>query len=262
MRIHRTRGIVLDWAPVSETSRIVSWLTPDRGRLATLVKGSQRPKSFFLGQYDHFYTCDLVYYDRPLHTHLAKECFPLKLRPRFRSDWKAAATASYMAGLILHVSPPEVPAAPMFRLCDAALDHLGRVGAARGLVFWLELQVLQHLGWAPQLQRCLQCGGVPPATGADWWFAPRRGGLLCPACRGSEAATRLTAAGRARLAQWQQAATPQQAGLVEAGPHHAGAELEAALGGFLDFHVEHGTAGRRVVLDLLRRPSAHDHRPS
>ena len=62
--IIKTQGIVLTVHPWSRTSHIVTWLTPDHGPVTTLVKGAVRPKSAFLGQYDLFYTCDLLYYAR------------------------------------------------------------------------------------------------------------------------------------------------------------------------------------------------------
>ena len=60
--IIKTHGIVLSIHPWSQTSHVVTWLTPDHGPVTTLVKGAVRPKSAFLGQYDLNYTCEIVYY--------------------------------------------------------------------------------------------------------------------------------------------------------------------------------------------------------
>ncbi len=83
--IARARAIVLRVFPYSNTSRVVSWLTADHGRVATLIKGSQRPKSLFLGQYDLFYTCELLFYRHERDgLHIARECTPLTRRDRLR----------------------------------------------------------------------------------------------------------------------------------------------------------------------------------
>ena len=37
--IEKTEGIVLRVTPFSTTSHVVVWLTPDRGRLPTAIKG-------------------------------------------------------------------------------------------------------------------------------------------------------------------------------------------------------------------------------
>ena len=60
---------------------MVSWLTPDTGVVSTVVKGAVRPKSAFLGQYDLFYECELVYYVRERgDAHAIREVSPLKMR--------------------------------------------------------------------------------------------------------------------------------------------------------------------------------------
>ena len=41
----RTSGLVLRTRPLTETSLIVQWLTPDFGRLSTVAKGARRSKS-------------------------------------------------------------------------------------------------------------------------------------------------------------------------------------------------------------------------
>ncbi|HXA44461.1 MAG TPA: recombination protein O N-terminal domain-containing protein, partial [Candidatus Angelobacter sp.] len=56
--IKNATGIILRTRPLTETSLIVHWLTPDLGRLATVAKGARRPKSPFAGRLDLFYVAD------------------------------------------------------------------------------------------------------------------------------------------------------------------------------------------------------------
>ena len=103
--ILKTTALALRFYPFSNTSRIVAWLTPDQGRIATMVKGSQRPRSLFLGQYDLFYTCELLYHRRERGgLHIARECSPLKWREGLRRDWRAAAAASSWAWMALSIA--------------------------------------------------------------------------------------------------------------------------------------------------------------
>ena len=48
-------GIILQTRPLTETSLIVEWLTPEFGRIATVAKGARRTKSPFHGKLDLFY---------------------------------------------------------------------------------------------------------------------------------------------------------------------------------------------------------------
>ena len=56
-----THGLILRTRPLTETSLIVHWLTPDLGRIATVAKGARRPKSPFAGKLDLFYAADFSF---------------------------------------------------------------------------------------------------------------------------------------------------------------------------------------------------------
>jgi DNA repair protein RecO (recombination protein O) len=251
--IEKTEAIVLRYYPYSNTSRIVSWLTPAAGRIATLVKGSQRPKSAFLGQYDLFYTCELVFYSR-LHggLHMARECAPLKTRARFRTDWKAAAAASYLCDLAFRISPPDAPHAGLFELLDAGLDHLAENGAAMPFVFWHELKLLAALGLEPRLRHCLDCGRELRPGARHSTFSYARGGILCSNCarEHAEGSVPITPDILAMLTAWQRARTPQYAFSTQCTAWQLG-EIQKLLGLFLAYHLDTPLHSRRLAFEIL-----------
>lgn len=180
--IDKTDAIVLRVSPYSNTSHVVTWLTESKGKLATAVKGVQRPKSLFLGQYDLFYTCEVLYYHRTTTgLHIAKECTPLITRPRFRSDWRAFACASYIADLVLRSTMEEDPQYEVFRLIGLALDLLQEHGPKPELLFWFKIRLLHALGFSPALSRCAECRNPFPAvlTEKAAWASH---GILCTRC--------------------------------------------------------------------------------
>ena len=59
--VETATGLVLRTRPLTETSLIVQWLTPNLGRLATVAKGGRRPKSPFRGKVDLFYLADFSF---------------------------------------------------------------------------------------------------------------------------------------------------------------------------------------------------------
>lgn len=61
MQAERAHGIILRTRPLTETSLIVNWLTPDLGRLSTVAKGARRTKSPFRGKLDLFYEADFSF---------------------------------------------------------------------------------------------------------------------------------------------------------------------------------------------------------
>lgn len=256
--IHKTQAIVLRCYPYSNTSRIVSWLTPEDGRIATLVKGSQRPKSLFLGQYDLFYTCELIYYARErAGIHIARECAPLKTRDRFRFDWKAAAAASYLSDLLFRVTPPDAPHHDLFDLLDSGLDQLASLGASVPFLFWFELKLLEALGLAPRLKHCLNCERELRSGARRATFSYARGGILCPACVEANPAGSLPIAPDilAILTGWQRARSSQAALSTQCTSWQLG-EIEKLLGLFLSYHLDMALPSRGIALDVLKRKVA------
>ena len=156
--IVKTRAIPLRIFPFSETSRVVIWLTDKYGKLSTLIKGSQRPKSLFLGQYDSFYTCELLFYFRTYQgLHIVKECAPLKTRNSFRTQWKATACASYFTSVAFQLAPPQIHQPEVFHWLESALDFFSEQTELERCFFWFELKLLEIMGLAPQLDVCLKC---------------------------------------------------------------------------------------------------------
>ena len=181
--IEKTEALVLRTYPFSETSQIVSWLTPKYGRVMTLVKGAKRPRSAFLGQYDLFYTCELVFYMKdPSGVHIARECSLLDSRPALRGNWRAAACASAVCSLSMHASLHGRSEQDLYALTSACLDTLARGGHSVLLIFWHELQILRLLGITPNFQACVACGSQP-APEEPAFFAIHRGGLVCAGCQ-------------------------------------------------------------------------------
>ena len=156
--IHKTEGVALRIAPFSKTSHVVTWLTPTRGKIAVAVKGAQRPKSRLLGQYDLFYTCELLFYERPQgRMNIMKECCPLKTRTAFRNNWRACSCASYLCDLVSRISPAGGTYPGLYHLISSVLDMLSTEELAHHFLFWIELKVIEMLGIAPQLSKCLRC---------------------------------------------------------------------------------------------------------
>ena len=146
----KTTGIVLDIRPWSRTSHVVTWLTPDRGPVVTLVKGAVRPKSAFLGQYDFFYTCELVYYIRAKgELHAIREAAPLNPREHLRGSFRAAALASYASYLVKEHCPHNSEAEEWFGFFSDFLDGLEGCTDFGREVISLEMRFLELAGLSP-----------------------------------------------------------------------------------------------------------------
>ena len=146
----KTAALVLDIRPWSRTSHIVTWLTPERGPIATIVKGAVRPKSAFLGQYDLFYTCELVYYVRAKgELRAIREVAPVNAREYLRGRFRATALASYASYLVKEHCPHSSEADEWYGFLGGFLDGLeGDFDFGRKMVS-LEMAFLEMAGLSP-----------------------------------------------------------------------------------------------------------------
>ena len=156
--ILKTEAIVLSIRPYSRTSHVVTWLTRDYGRITTAVQGACRTKSAFLGQYDLFYTCELLFYRRSRNgVHAIRECTPLQFREPLRSNWRGTAAAGYIANLTAHIVTTHSEG--IYNDLLHALDTLCNCErrSIQPLIFWYEIRLLGHHGIAPDLSVCREC---------------------------------------------------------------------------------------------------------
>jgi len=233
---HKTTALVLDIRPWSRTSHIVTWLTPERGPIATLVKGAVRPKSAFLGQYDLFYTCELVYYVRAKgELHAIREVAPVNAREYLRGRFRATALASYASYLVKEHCPHSSEADEWYGFLGAFLDGLeGDFDFGRKMVS-LEMAFLEMAGLSPDF------------TGADFSaeVVPFSIGL---GRAGTGAKTLQLPSGAARLVA---------AGAECADTESSAADITAAirfLGLFMRYHIDTPPEIRRNTLQLGMAP--------
>lgn len=255
--ILKSPAIVLRTDPFSRTSRIVSWLTPEHGRLVTIAKGCERPRSDMRGQIDVFYTCEIVYYSAA-RSGLAtlKECAALAPRYSLRDDPRASACASYLCDLVHRLTPPGPPQPALYAFLEQCLDALAEAesGVPLRIVHWAELRLMGLLGMAPRLNRCTACGCPPADDNPLNVVSVPRGGAVCVRCR-PDADGPLIPLGLdavAILRSWQDAGTPLRARRTACSPDQR-AGIDKVLGALLTYHLDYSPA-RQIALGLMETP--------
>jgi len=149
----RTTGIILRTRPLTETSLIVHWITPDLGRIATVAKGARRPKSPFRGKLDLFYCADLSFAcSRRSDLHTLREATLRETHASLRRDLGHLQQASYAAALIEMTTEAETPLPEIYELLDTFLGELPQHPAQPLTLFAFEMKLLRELGQSPDLQ--------------------------------------------------------------------------------------------------------------
>ena len=210
--IESATGIILRTRPLTETSLIVHWLTPELGRLATVAKGARRPKSAFAGKLDLFYSAEFSFTrSRRSELHTLREAVLRETRSAIRGDIARLQAAAYAANFIEQVTETETPVPEIFGLARSFLDWLGEQPPTPQSLFALELKLLRELGQEPDTNESRLTPGAKKIV------------------------TALTAGGWMDIAR-----------LKLSGPQTQ--ELSRWLHGFLIFHLGHLPRGRATAV--------------
>ena len=151
--IQNATGLILRTRPLTETSLIVHWLTPDFGRIATVAKGARRAQSPFLGKLDLFYLADFSFSrSRRSDLHTLREVSLRETHGALRQDLGRLRQAAYAASFVEQATETETPLPAVFELMREFLVCLCRQKSAPQNVFAFELKLLHELGLKPDLE--------------------------------------------------------------------------------------------------------------
>jgi DNA repair protein RecO len=243
--IVKTSAIPLYWTDVSNTSRIVTWMTAHYGKLSTVIKGDQRKNSLFRGQYDFFSTSELLFYDRTERgTHIAKECSMVHARSIFRTDWRACAAAGYISALFAKTTPRHGHEPGRFEFFEEMLAEAEEYGRHPVFLVWFDLKFAEFQGQLVQLN---------DITRDVYRFSAEHGGVIDPGYAREHRipASPLAPEAVALLKAWQDASTPARVIETSCDPVYL-AQIERVLEKFVTYQFDLPPHVRRTATETLR----------
>jgi DNA repair protein RecO (recombination protein O) len=181
-RFYSTEAVVLRHTDVGEADRLLVLLTPERGLVRASARGARKPGSKTGGHLDLLYHVNVsISGGRGLET--ISQADTIESFRGLRNNLGRLSRGLYLAELAERFAVEEAPTHAAFRLLIDSLRTLESLPAESAdlLLRWHELRLLLHQGFAPEVQRCADCGtALEPA---DHVFSAARGGIVCPKCR-------------------------------------------------------------------------------
>lgn len=151
MKQFRTRGIVLARTDYAEADRILTFLTPDRGKLKAYARGVRKSKSKLAGGIELFSVSDLslIPGKREIDTVVST-----RLIKHFGNIVKDFDRTDVGFGFIkkLHKATEDAPEAGYFYLLEQAFGALDDFKIDLNLIaLWFDIQLLRLSGHTPNL---------------------------------------------------------------------------------------------------------------
>ncbi len=240
MSQERTEAVVLRGVDFSETSRIVTFLSPDRGRMACMAKGAKRKKSPFAGLLDTFNRLELVYYwkdGRDVQT--LGEGSLLDGYPSLKGDLGRVTYGAFPLEVAYKAAHENEPSQALFEVLVRGLEGLEAwQGDARTHCCWQVFGLLSAAGFEPALDACVECGASVSASPSFSYT----GGVVCGRCPSDR---KLSAAEYDALRAMAQ-------GVDACPPLEAGKNIFALLRHFAARQLESDFRSVRVIEQMFR----------
>lgn len=143
-------GIILRVRPYRETSVMVHWLTAERGRIATAVRGARGPKSRLQGRLDLFLEADITLRIREgSEVHSLGEVQVTDHHVALRRDFASLAILAHAVETLEQVTETGTPQPEVYEQFIGLVRHLEVSGPRPRAVFAWELRFLATQGLDP-----------------------------------------------------------------------------------------------------------------
>jgi DNA repair protein RecO (recombination protein O) len=223
-----TPALLLRTVAYGESDVIATLFTEVEGKLGVMVRGGRKSTKRVGGALEPFHTIEARIDDRGGELGALREARITKVRDGIVASLEAIDAAGTALRWVRHVCPPRTREPEAWVTLGELLDALdasggrgeagGGAGSSRVALAEAGLRLLSDVGYALDLERCIQCG-KPCPEGRSARVDPARGGLVCSSCGG----------GRVVVSADLRAKAIAAAGRAEGGPRMTPADAEEIL---------------------------------
>lgn len=170
---------------LGEADRIVTLISPDRGKLRAVARGVRKIKSRQAGHLELFCETEVMLAEgRNLDVLTSARL--INHWPELTTDYERAGLAYLLAELIDRLVDEAEPSPELYEAAIAAYAALADGTAPTTVELFFKLRLLSALGYRPGLTACVVCRR-PFEVAKQYWFSPHLGGIVDATCRSADA---------------------------------------------------------------------------
>lgn len=181
MGLYRTNAIVLRSIKLSETDKLITFMTEQFGKVKCVARGARKIKSRFAGSLEPMTYVYLIYFGKEnqqlfsLNNADIIQSFHL-----LRDDFQKLYTGIYLNELVDAMTAEMHEDRQVFRLLLESLNALQNQSNLETLCRMFEIRLLSVSGHKPELQHCVVCR----TSNINGWvgFSYMRRGIVCGNC--------------------------------------------------------------------------------
>ncbi|NMA94880.1 MAG: DNA repair protein RecO [Clostridiales bacterium] len=179
MKMTPVKGVILRYSDFKEADRMLTILTPNKGKIQVLARGCRRQNSRFLSASELFSYCDyMIFKFRDIYILTGADINDLFFD--IRSDLDKFAYGTYILNLAEISANPEEGSYPLFHLLLYSLTMLAYSRMhPEDIANIYQTKLADILGYRPQLEICIYCG--KPVKDVEG-FSTVDSGIFCSDC--------------------------------------------------------------------------------
>lgn len=184
MPLYRTRGIVLRSFNLSDSDKLVTFMTERYGKVKCVAKAARKIKSRYIGSLEPMSFIHLIYFGKEnQQLHRLNHADIIESFQTVREDFQKLYTGIYMNELVDCMAPEGHQEVSIFNLLLDSLEALKEQTNLEPLCRMFEIRLLSLSGYRPELDQCTVC----KSTKANGWigFSYNRRGIVCGNCMNS-----------------------------------------------------------------------------
>ncbi len=178
-RLYKTEALILRHRKFGEADRMLTLMTPSFGKLHVKARGVRKITSRMSGHLQPLNRC-MIQLARGKVNDVIAGCDTLESFQTLRDDLDRLSEAVYVAELTERMLPERAPNYQSYRLLLDTLRRLRGGEPSDVSLRFFEMRLLEAGGFRPELDQCVGCGKAIELD--NHRFAPRGGGVVCPAC--------------------------------------------------------------------------------
>ena len=245
MPAQKTQAIVIRTFPLGEFHKIITFYTPDFGKVKAIAYGVKSAKSRLGGSLELLNHGTLLFNHRE-HREL-QSITDFSLINGFdaiRTDFTCITYGCYFAELVDAIASEGAANPDIFDLLQSTYQFLAQATDVPLLARTFELKFLDCAGYGPQLSRCAYCSAL--LAGKSLAFSVRHGGILCENCEYRDTSTVTLLPGSCELLKMLRTSELKGLNRIRASERNH-RELKRALGHFIEYHTERKLKSLRFI---------------
>jgi DNA repair protein RecO (recombination protein O) len=244
-------GIVIRTVDYGESSKVITLLTREHGKVGVMARGAKKPKSR-LSAVSQLFTHGFFLCKAGTGTGMPdlSQGEIVESYRELRQDIVLTAYAAYMAELIDRLTQEREPQPFLFHLLCLTYRYMDEGKDAEILTRIVESKMLTVAGIRPQLHACCNCGREQE----PYVISVTQGGLLCPHCHGTDPYAITVSPATWKLLRLFQLFDLERLGEIEVKPATR-SQLRHVLRSFYDQHLDLRLKSR-AFLDQMEKLSA------